>query len=378
MRTIARPRWAILAAAVLVAEAVGCAAWWASLALRPDWRPAFRVEAAADATLLQFLVPDLLLYIALPLLAAAGLIGGARWAWGALVAHAGAASYAALACWGLVIFSGGEGWLGALLMTPPLLALPVFVVALRPVAWSDADPTASPLEPPCMPRLSAPAPAWWNCAKMLAQTTAMWTVFLVLLPWLVHAVEASTGLAEHRFESGVARVAVVALFTLAGSVAIFGGLWLSVRGDGTPLPADTARLLVTDGPYAFVRNPPCADGNPARIRGRALPRLTARRRICASRRTRVAHPRAPMGGGRPRAPLRRRLRALPRGGAAVDSAVPRMAQRARRLTPSAAKDLPELWVWRSDPRQLRDAFSYRSGKGLAGAVGAAFRSSSTS
>jgi len=255
MRTTARQRWAMLAAAFLVAEAVGCAAWWASLALRPDWRPAFRVEAAADATLLQFLLPDLLLYIALPLLAAAGLIGGARWAWGALVAHAGAASYAALACWGLVVFSGGEGWLGALLMTPPLLALPVFVGALRPVEWRGADPMASPLEPPCMPRLAAPAPVWWNCAKMLAQTAAMWTVFLVVLPWLVHAIEASTGLAEHRLESGTARVAGVALFTLAGSVAIFSGLWLSVRGDGTPLPADTARLLVTDGPYAFVRNP---------------------------------------------------------------------------------------------------------------------------
>jgi protein-S-isoprenylcysteine O-methyltransferase Ste14 len=36
------------------------------------------MEAASDATLLQFLLPDLALYIALPLAAAAGLIGGAR------------------------------------------------------------------------------------------------------------------------------------------------------------------------------------------------------------------------------------------------------------------------------------------------------------
>ncbi len=88
----------------------------------------------------------------------------------------------------------------------------------------------------------------------------MWAVFLVLLPWLVHAIEASTPVAALRFESASAQVAAVALFALAGSAAVFSGLWLSVRGDGTPLPADTARVLVTDGPYAFVRNPLAATG----------------------------------------------------------------------------------------------------------------------
>ncbi|MBI1303033.1 MAG: hypothetical protein GC172_04520 [Phycisphaera sp.] len=258
MLVISRPRWAVLAAAFLVAEAIGCAAWWASLALRPEWRPAFRVEAASDATLLQFLLPDLALYIALPLAAAAGLIGGARWAWAALVAHAGAASYAALACWGLVIFARGEGWLGAMLMTPPLVALPVFVAALRPVGSTHASDGVA--EPAVMPRPAAPSPIWWNCTKMLLQTSVMWAVFLVLLPWLVHAIEASTPVAALRFESAIARVAAVALFALAGSAAVFSGLWLSVRGDGTPLPADTARVLVTDGPYAFVRNPLAATG----------------------------------------------------------------------------------------------------------------------
>jgi protein-S-isoprenylcysteine O-methyltransferase Ste14 len=255
------------AAAFLVAEAVGCAAWWASLALNPDWRLAFRLDTAPDATLLQFLLPDLLLYIALPLAAAAGLLGGARWAWAALVAHAGAACYAALACWGLAITSGGQGWLGALLMSPSLVALPLIVIGLRPrveipqaisdevlanEALADEDRGNEAL---VTPRPAALAPRWWNCVKTLLQTAIMWTVFLVLLPWLVYEIEASTPLADHRFAGDLARIAGVGLFTLAGTAAIFTGLWLSLRGHGTPLPSDTARLLVTDGPYALVRNP---------------------------------------------------------------------------------------------------------------------------
>ena len=258
MFQIDRPRRTMLAAAFLVAEAVGCAAWWAGLALRPDWRRAFRLEAASDTTLVQFLLPDLVLYVALPLAAAAALMGGARWAWGALAVHAGAASYAALACWGLVIFSGGEGWLGAILMTPPLVALPYFVLTLceDPAA---GHPLASE-DPPCVPRTAAPAPAWWNCAKMLLQTSVMWGVFLVALPMLLDQIESSTPLVEHRFGSNPLAIAAVALFVLAGSVAIFSGLWLSIRGEGTPLPTDTARKLVTDGPYAFVRNPLAVTG----------------------------------------------------------------------------------------------------------------------
>jgi hypothetical protein len=57
-----------------------------------------------------------------------------------------------------VIFARGEGWLGAMLMTPPLVALPVFVAALRAVGSAHASVT---------PRPAAPAPIWWNCTKML-------------------------------------------------------------------------------------------------------------------------------------------------------------------------------------------------------------------
>ncbi len=117
----------------LWAQALGGAAWWAALLLRPESRAYFKAAGAPDVTLLAFAPADLLLYVAASAACAAGLSAGTRWAWPLLCAHVGAAAYAALTCWGLVALTGGDGLLGAALMTPSLVVPGWLAWRLRPV-----------------------------------------------------------------------------------------------------------------------------------------------------------------------------------------------------------------------------------------------------
>lgn len=114
-----------------VLQAAGGAAWWAVLVAWPESRTHFKAAGAPDATLLAFAAPDLLLFVALSVACAVGLTRGAAWAWPLLCAHAGAAAYAALYCWGLFALTGDAG-LGAALMTPSLVVPAWLAWALRP------------------------------------------------------------------------------------------------------------------------------------------------------------------------------------------------------------------------------------------------------
>jgi hypothetical protein len=120
-----------LAIGFLVLQAVGLILWWATLLLVPDARQPFLAPNAPDSTLLAFIVADFTFIVAGSLLAAYGLARRRPWAWIVLCIHTGAVVYAALYALALPFFSGG-GWLGALLMTPSLIVLPVLVWLLRP------------------------------------------------------------------------------------------------------------------------------------------------------------------------------------------------------------------------------------------------------
>lgn len=116
----------------LAAQAVGGAAWWALLFTWPESRAYFRPGDAPDSTLLAFACPDLLLYAALSGVVAWGLVRERDWGWPLLCVHAGAATYAGLYCWGLVVASGGEALTGAVLMTPSLFVPGWLAWTLRP------------------------------------------------------------------------------------------------------------------------------------------------------------------------------------------------------------------------------------------------------
>lgn len=105
-------------------------------------------------------------------------------------------------------------------------------------------------------RPAAEASAWWNVAKTAAQTAVFWTTLLWLVPFWIRRVEEGWGLPGFFLSPAVGATVLV--------VSSLGGLWsgwtMSTAGQGTPLPIDTARKLVTSGPYAWVRNPMAVTG----------------------------------------------------------------------------------------------------------------------
>ncbi len=109
-------------------------------------------------------------------------------------------------------------------------------------------------------REARPASWRWNVAKTLAQTVLFWSVFLVLLPAGVLAVESRLGLESGRFAAPGWEIAGVVLFALGGTLGLTSGAVMAVRGGGTPLPADCARQLVIAGPYRYLRNPMAVAG----------------------------------------------------------------------------------------------------------------------
>lgn len=115
-----------------LSTAAGAAAWWALLFMWPAAREHFRAATAPDVTLLAFAVADGVLFVGTAAGCAFGVWRERSWAWPVLCIHAGAAGYAALYCWTLTALTGGEAWVGAVMMTPSLVVPGWLVVRLRP------------------------------------------------------------------------------------------------------------------------------------------------------------------------------------------------------------------------------------------------------
>lgn len=121
-----------IAAWYLLIEGIGGIAWWITLFVYPVHRSSFMADGSPDSMLLAFLIPDALLFVGGAFLSAYLVMKPTPWAFGVLWLHAGAVAYAALYCWGLVIFSKGDGMIGALMMTPPLI-----ISLLIAITWRD-------------------------------------------------------------------------------------------------------------------------------------------------------------------------------------------------------------------------------------------------
>jgi hypothetical protein len=128
---VARSTMRSLAVLYLTVQGVAVAVWWILLLLVPAAREPFLAPGAPESTLFAFMLPDLAIYASSSLLAAYGLAVGRAWAWSVLCFHAGAALYATLYALTLPLLSGGA-WLGAAMMAPALLVLPVLLWLLRP------------------------------------------------------------------------------------------------------------------------------------------------------------------------------------------------------------------------------------------------------
>ena len=100
-------------------------------------------------------------------------------------------------------------------------------------------------------RPARPARVGWNIAKTIAGLIVVWFVFLFLLPLGVSIVEIDLGI--QRFPPQYVGAALLLLASTA--LGVWAAVTVAVAGQGTPIPFDGVRTMVTSGPYAYVRYP---------------------------------------------------------------------------------------------------------------------------
>ena len=105
-------------------------------------------------------------------------------------------------------------------------------------------------------RVARPAPRGWHVAKTLLQTGIIWSLALWVVPQLIHRAELAWGVPGFAPPRGSGWL----LFSVASCLGLWSGWTMAWRGEGTPLPLDTARKLVIAGPYRWVRNPMAVAG----------------------------------------------------------------------------------------------------------------------
>ncbi len=221
-------------------QAVGGAAWWVAVAASGDvrvwtlgrWDPAILVG------------PDLVLFVGASALAAA---------WGSKVAAAVAAAWTvvvttALALYGLVEQQAGWGVVLMAMATLGTLAAGATIVrGYLPTSWFFVGPFSF--------RVAMAAVGARHVRRSLAQLVVFWTTFFVVVPLVLVLVEDRLQLSWPALDAAGSRRVGGATFVLASALGLWACVTMARRGNGTPLPAETARELVITGPYRSVRNP---------------------------------------------------------------------------------------------------------------------------
>jgi len=201
---------------------------WAWLLIGPD-----AASAVVGAGLLCFL-----------LVRRSGLVAPLAWC------HFGAQGYAWLISAGLALHDPAA-YYGFVCMTfsaGVALALAIRLGNLN-VLWG-----------PFQFRASRPQSASGYWRRSLIQTAVMWVTFLGLIPAAIAGMELAFGWNLHWWHHPARVPVATLLFAIGGSLGLWAGRTMARTGCGTPLPSACAAKLVTDGPYAFLRNPMAAGG----------------------------------------------------------------------------------------------------------------------
>ena len=225
-------------AVYLVVQGLAVAAWWMALWLVPSVRRHFTARGQGTEALLAFWLPDLLLMGVGSLAAAAlGLLRSPLFghaAWGVT----GVVSYASLYCLSLSLLTD-SAWLSTTMMLPAMVFTGCFALAEA--------------VPPAIYRRATPAPPGWNVVKTAGQIALVWGTTLVALPMAIVAVQRRLDLPLVVISGQL--VLGLMTFTAFSSLGLWSGYTMASKGSGTPLPLDAPRVVVTAGPYAYVRNP---------------------------------------------------------------------------------------------------------------------------
>lgn len=224
----------------------GLAGWWILVLVVPGSAWWFSPESLGWNALLAFGLPDLVLLTVPSLVVARLLLRGERtraqtWLWWI----AGAQGYATL--WSVVAsLITWQAWAG------PALMLFVWFMTLN-IAWTNQPSRRWFIE------AGAERTALTNVRNTVVHAVFFDAVFLVLLPALVLLGEHEIGLPPmHGVDLLWPMIALIVPLNLL--VGLGSGVVMALRGDGTPLPIETASTLVVSGPYAHVRNPMAAVG----------------------------------------------------------------------------------------------------------------------
>lgn len=224
-------------------QAVAGAAWWVGVFVSDDvrrltlggWPPGLLVG------------PDLALFVGASAVAAArtsrpAAIVAATWT---------AAVTVALTVYALA--STEAGW-GVVAMVPATIGS----VAAAAVIATGALPTGWFFRGPFAFRVAAEGRA--HVRRSLVQLVVFWSTFFVLVPLVAAAVERRLRVEVPALDQPVIRALAGVAFVAASAVGLWSCLTMARVGAGTPLPSETARHLVSAGPYAVVRNPMAVAG----------------------------------------------------------------------------------------------------------------------
>ena len=231
------------AAVYFAIQGLGILAWWCLLYFMPGSRQYFQMGAGVEV-LLSFWLPDIL-FLAIGSIATAFLLWtDHRFAVIALWFVTGLITYASVYTFSFALMTD-TGWLGVVFMIPAMIWSGVFGVGLPPVSDYMFRPTK-------------PAQTGWILTKTISQIVIVWSVILIVFPFLITEVEAKLGIPNYTFPFQKTLAGI--LFLAISSLGVYSAFVMSKVGKGTPLPLDHASELVALGPYAYVRNPMAVSG----------------------------------------------------------------------------------------------------------------------
>jgi protein-S-isoprenylcysteine O-methyltransferase Ste14 len=224
-------------------QGVAVAGWWLMMYLQPSTQGWFRLDPNSPVPLNSFWLGDLL-FIAPGSLAAAFLLY-VRWKYATAVMWlvTGAISQATFYT-AAYSFQSDLGWLGVALMLPAMI-------------WSGVFATGVTFGGEMFRRAKATSTNY-ILLKTFAQIAVVWTLILVVFPYIVTLLEDKLGITRLQFP--FQKPLSVILFLAISTVGVSAAIVMSRIGKGTPLPLDHATDLVVVGPYRYVRNPMALSG----------------------------------------------------------------------------------------------------------------------
>jgi protein-S-isoprenylcysteine O-methyltransferase Ste14 len=231
------------AAVYYMLQGLAVVGWWVLIIGSPDSRARFQLEADSQISLWAYWLPDLLLIGPGSFVGAALVYNRNRFATAALWLVSGAVTYATLHSLAIAMITD-RGWLGVALMLAATLWSGVFAMALSVGGGMFREAKQSSVK--------------YILFKTLSQIVIVWSLILIVLPYVITILERKLGIARLEF-SGQRPLGAI-LFVFLSVPGVWAAIVMSRFGKGTPLPLDHARNLVVQGPYSHVRNPMALSG----------------------------------------------------------------------------------------------------------------------